>query len=185
MTDRIDPKDISNELRAFTSQWRKNPQNGDGIYGLHWMAEGEEMSARITATGIDRAADAIEALVKERDHFRIGVQEMLKTIRDLGINLHEAERERDELAAVIDTAKDDLDGAWVSADGTPLGEFLLEVHRALSAAPADVLREHDAALIESLAGLAEAEFSEGSWDVVRTTPYWLRARARQVREGEA
>ena len=54
----------------------------------------------------------------------------------------------DELAAVIDTAKDDLDGAWVSAAGTPLGEHLLEVHRALSAAPADVLREHDRQVAE-------------------------------------
>ena len=103
-------------------------------------------------------------------------------------------KERDELAAVIDTAKDDLDGAWVSADGTPLGEFLLEVHRALSAVPADVLREHDAALIESLAdgvdlpgstatGYYSSEQVAGYRDAERDIEAWLQERARQVREG--
>ena len=93
---------------------------------------------------INALADAIEALVKERD----------------------------ELAAVIEKAK--LAPAQrvpnaVGLSGT-VGDVLRE-------APADVLREHDAALIESLAD----EEVPAAVEARR----WLRERARQVREGEA
>lgn len=129
---------------------------------------------------------AIEALVKERDE----LAEQLKTADRQFTRLKESSGKADaravELAGVIDTAKDDLDGAWVSADGTPLGEFLLEVHRALSATPVDALAEHDAELIEGLAdtyasGRLTGVFA-GRDDYTRA---WLRERARQVREGEA
>ena len=101
---------------------------------------------------INALADAIEALVKERD----------------------------ELAAVIEKAR--LAPVHRVPDAVGLSGTVSDV---LREAPDDVLREHDAALIESLAERAEAEFLRGSWAVVRATPWWLRERARQVREGEA
>lgn len=87
MTDLINPRAVADELRACVER---------GTYsggGYEYVEVGPE-DAII-------AADALEALVKERDHFRIGVQEMLKTIRDLSINLPEAERERDGLQAEL------------------------------------------------------------------------------------
>lgn len=47
------------------------------------------------------------------------------------------------------------------------------------------VRNHDAALIESLAERAESEFARGSWALVRGSGDWLRDRAQQIREGEA
>ena len=46
------------------------------------------------------------------------------------------------------------------------------------------LREHDAALIESLAERADSDWREGSWTLVRGTGNWLRNRAQQIREGK-
>lgn len=62
--------------------------------------------------------------------------------------------------------------------------------------PADALREHDAALIESLAdgvdlpgstaaGYYGSEQVAGYREAERDIEAWLRERARQVREGEA
>ena len=68
-----------------------------------------------------------------------------------------------------------------------------EIMDILSAAPADALREHDAALIESLAddrGVDASEDHDDEWWVgyrqaQREIIHWLTERARQVREGEA
>ena len=118
-----------------------------------------------------RAADAIEALVKERD----------------------------ELAAVIEKAK--LAPVQRVPNAVGLSGTVADV---LREAPADVLREHDAALIESLADHLDRHFqdipawTEAYLEGVRTDEWmggavrmttgavrWLRERARQVREGEA
>ena len=88
--------------------------------------------------------------------------------------------ERDELAAVIQKAK--LAPVQRVPNAVGLSGTVSDV---LREAPADVLREHDAALIEALAERAKAEFSQGSWAIVGATPQWIRERARQVREGEA
>lgn len=149
MTDRIDPKTIADELRNQASP------------------------SAIQRDIFARAANTIDALVKERDHFRIGVQEMLKTIRDLGINLHEAERERDalvkqladadrqftalkessgkadaravELAAVVEKVR-----LMVENEGDKFRPIAARLGSILSSAPADALAEHDAALIEKV-----------------------------------
>ena len=106
---------------------------------------------------INALADAIEALVKERD----------------------------ELAAVIEKARGYLAGYESRWGGLPLP--LADIHYILSTAPADGLREHNAALIESLA--YEAREALGTEASGHTSTYsvrrWLRERARQVREGEA
>ena len=98
-------------------------------------------------------ADAIEALVKERD----------------------------DLAAVVEKVREVSTG-YIDQPGygdyyigmEAAGEGILE---ALSTAAADAIREHDAALIESLADEEVPAAVEARW--------WLRERARQVREGEA
>lgn len=91
----------------------------------------------------------------------------------------EAERERDELAAVIEKAQQAGQVTGYSRHKEP-------VMKALDTAPAEDLREHDAALIESL---ADRYRSARVTRIVRPgdsyTQAWLRERARQVREGEA
>lgn len=132
-----------------------------------------------TATGLllHRLADVIEALVKERDELAAVIEKM-----------HSA---GDRL---INSRGDE----WVEIDAP-------EWDQILSTTPADALREHDAALIESLADEAEAERERiaestpdpftglgrersqnlgGQRELQRRTS-WLRERARQVREGEA
>ena len=115
---------------------------------------------------INALADAIEALVKERD----------------------------DLAAVVEKVREVSTG-YIDQPGRgdyyigmeAAGEGIIE---ALSTAAADAIREHDAALIESLAD----EWSE--WETFTASDGhrsirqhglspndWLRARAQQIREG--
>lgn len=119
---------------------------------------------------LTRAADTIDALVKEM-HAR---------------ELHHSEEEQKSagLAAVIEKL------GLVSKECPSI----TTVDALLSATPADVLREHDAALIESLADGVDLPRSIATWDysreqvagyrdAERDIEAWLRERARQVREG--
>ena len=122
---------------------------------------------------MDRAADAIDAL------------ELAVNIQDrMAENYAAVELQRLELAAVIEKV-----GRIV--DYHPDSTVSFQVSNAL-AAPADALREHDAALIESLAD----EWSE--WETFTASDGyrsirqhglspndWLRARAQQIREERA
>lgn len=179
---------------------------------------------------VERLAEAIEALVKERNSFK----RQAEHFADRG-NQAEADRDEiqadldaeedknaryrtrnDELAAVVENAKSHAYGVMAQLDSyswhrhderfvasTRASAF--SAYQALSAAPADALREHDAALIESLAGEAEAErerIAESTPDLftglgrersqkleeqreLQRRTSWLRERARQVGEGEA
>ena len=121
------------------------------------LRDGPDFQDAIDPGRIREAADAIEALVKERD----------------------------ELAAVIEKV-------GLIVDYHPDSTVSFQVSNAL-AAPADALREHDAALIESLAddrGVDASEDHDDEWWVgyrqaQREIIHWLTERARQVREGEA
>ena len=146
-----------------------------------------------------RLADAIEALVKERDNairdldagfaesdhlsakYYQRMRDAEKHARMRASESADLERERDELAAVIEKAK--LAPVQRVPDAVGLSGTVSDV---LREAPADVLREHDAALIESLAD----RYRSGQLTGMFTgrdgyTQAWLRERARQVREGEA
>lgn len=134
------------------------------------------------------ASDAIEALVKERDELKFDYAKKGRALARMGQRYTEAEadrqatiRERDELAAVIY-------GAQVEADYLTVHGVLgsgARVKRILSTAPADALREHDAALIESLADDMEGGFNRETLNLERRQiKRWLRERARQVREGQ-
>ena len=117
---------------------------------------------------INALADAIEALVKERD----------------------------DLAAVVEKVREVSTG-YIDQPGRgdyyigmeAAGEGILE---ALSTAAADAIREHDAALIESLAD-AWSEWetftaSDGHRSIRQhglSPNDWLRARAQQIREERA
>ena len=123
---------------------------------------------------MDRAADTIDAL------------ELAVNIQDrMAENYAAVELQRLELAAVIEKV-----GRIV--DYHPDSTVSFQVSNAL-AAPADALREHDAALIESLAddrGVDASEDHDDEWWVgyrqaQREIIHWLTERARQVREGEA
>ena len=93
-------------------------------------------------------------------------------------------KERDELATVIEKAK--LAPVQRVPDAVGLSGTVSDV---LRETPADVLREHDAALIESLAARAPERRVAvgGGWAALVSSPCaeWLRDCARQVREGEA
>ena len=111
---------------------------------------------------INALADAIEALVKERD----------------------------ELAAVIEKM-DSVGERLINSRGEEWVEFdAPEWDQVLSTAPADALAEHDARLIESLAD-AWCEWetftaSDGHNSIRQhglSPDDWLRARAQQIREG--
>ena len=105
-------------------------------------------------------------------------------------------KERDDLAAVVEKVREVSTG-YIDQPGhgdyyigmEAAGEGILE---ALSTAAADAIREHDAALIESLAD----EWSE--WETFTASDGhrsirqhglspndWLRARAQQIREERA
>ena len=113
-------------------------------------------------------ADAIEALVKERD----------------------------DLAAVVEKVREVSTG-YIDQPG--YGDYYIGMEAAgegvlalLDEAPTDVLREHDAALIESLAD-AWSEWetftaSDGHRSIRQhglSPNDWLRARAQQIREERA
>ena len=123
-----------------------------------------------------------EALIAEaREWPRDGVNEG-PLVNALADAIEALVKERDELAAVIY-------GAQVEADYLTVHGVLgsgARVKRILSTAPADALREHDAALIESLADDMEGGFNRETLNLERRQiKRWLRERARQVREGEA
>lgn len=133
------------------------------------------------------AADAIEALVKERDDMK---REMHAR------ELHHFEEEQRSVGFAAQLAK----LSRLVGDGAP--HWVLRRH--ISATPADALREHEAALIESLADHLDRHFQDiPAWtdayrEGVRTNEWMvgaarmtmsaigvIRERARQVREGEA
>lgn len=137
------------------------------------------------------AAEAIEALVKERD-------ELKHEMHARELHHFEEEQRSAGLAAVIEALVESSerlinshDQEWVEIEASAWDRYLNGT--------ADALREHDAALIESLFdgviyswhssyGLTvwdnEAHYDAGT---PRPKPIkdWLRDRARQVREGEA
>lgn len=148
---------------------------------------------------INALADAIEALVKERDEQGSCWDEgMTLPVREGECapmppkcelphghgGAHRAGRHewmrRDSYNSVV-AERDELRECLAAAE-----EGLREAHHALSAAPADALREHDAALIESLADRYRSGQLTGAFTGRDGyTQAWLRERARQVREGEA
>ena len=157
MTDRIDPKAIADELREQGAEL-------DAITFKGVSVEGDTMR---------RAADTIDALVKERD-MRASESEDL-------------ERERDELATVVEKVRGVI-GAEIGWESPAI--LIDRIQWALSTAPTDALVEHDAALIESLAD-AWSEWetftaSDGHNSIRQhglSPDDWLRARAQQIREG--
>lgn len=109
----------------------------------------------------------------------------------------EEEQKSAGLAAVVEKVRD------VASEPRFVNGVDREIMDILSAAPADALREHDAALIESLADHLDRRFrdipawTEAYREGVRTDEWmtgavrmttgavgWLRERARQVREGD-
>ena len=194
-----DDTDIVSELRAYEQAHRlqAGPSAGvsrpdhEAMAGRYKRAadeietlRGEQAEmARIhleQATMIREAEARVEALVKERDELKLAVN-----IQDrMAENYATVELQRLELAAVIEKV-----GRIV--DYHPDSTVSFQVSNAL-AAPADALREHDAALIESLAD----EWSE--WETFTASDGyrsirqhglspndWLRARAQQIREERA
>ena len=147
------------------------------------LRDGADFQDAIDPGRILEAADAIEALVKERDELKLAVN-----IQDrMAENYAAVELQRLELAAVVEKVRD------VASEPRFVNGVDREIMDILSAAPADALREHDAALIESLAddrGVDASEDHDDEWWVgyrqaQREIIHWLTERARQVREGEA
>lgn len=116
MTDCIDTKALADKLREQGAGLDARMFNG-------MSKEGDTMR---------RAAETIDDLVKERD-MRASESEDL-------------ERERDELATVVEKVREVI-GAEIGWESPAI--LIDRIQWALSAAPADALREHDAALIES------------------------------------
>ena len=116
-----------------------------------------------------------EALIAEARNWASGREGWNQYEHDLGYRLADAlealVKERDKLAAVIAKAK--LAPVQRVPNAVGLSGTVSDV---LREAPAEALREHDAALIESLAD---------GVDLPGWTEAWIRERARQVREGEA
>lgn len=156
---------------------------------------------------VDRLTDALEAacatiaqLTTELDarfeHSDHTAAKYYRRMRDAEREMHarelhhfEEEQKSAGLAAVIEkmhSAGERLINSrgdeWVEIDAP-------EWDQILSTAPADALREHDAALIESLAARAPERRVAvgGGWTALVSSPCadWLRERARQVQEGEA
>lgn len=48
------------EARGFAEWWRDNPQNSDVIYAIVRMVDGDAVQRQVTASGLDRLADALE-----------------------------------------------------------------------------------------------------------------------------
>ena len=154
----------------------------------------EAGNARIHIT---RLADTIEQLITDLDaRFENSdhqsakyYQRMRAAEREMHAReLHHFEEEQKSagLAAVIEKAQQ-------AGEVTGYSHHKEPVMKALDTAPADALREHDAALIESLAddrGVDASEDHDDEWWVgyrqaQREIVHWLTERARQVREGEA
>ena len=129
-----------------------------------------------------------ETLIAEARNWASGREGWNQYEHDLGYRLADAiealVKERAELAAVIEKAR--LAPVQRVPDAVGLSGTVSDV---LRETPADVLREHDAALIESLAARAPERRVAvgGGWTALVSSPCaeWLRDCARQVREGEA
>lgn len=140
-------------------------------------------------------ADAVLTLLDEIDGLRAEAREAHDALVLLAVELNWAtdgklrtavrhasgliERlraERDEALAVIERAKGDAQAVTNAAENI---RKLWAIKEALSAAPADALREHDAALIESLADDPLLRLSGHSGISIRG----LREKARERREG--
>ena len=178
------------------------------------LRDGADFQDAIDPGRIREAADAIEALVKERDEwvdraddayaYNSDVTDILEQFREtererdelkLAVNIQDrmaenyaaVELQRLELAAVVEKVRD------VASEPRFVNGVDREIMDILSTAAADALREHDAALIESLAddrGVDASEDHDDEWWVgyrqaQREIIHWLTERARQVREGEA
>lgn len=92
-----------------------------------------------------------------------------------------AERERDEALAVIERAKARLSTDLYAEDDAHVSDTLT----ILETAPADALRERDAALMESLADSWENTDEDGPHVWNGEPALWLREKARERREGVA
>ena len=114
MTDCIDTKALADKLR----------EQGAGLDAMMFNGMSKEGDT------MRRAAETIDDLVKERD-MRASESEDL-------------ERERDELATVVEKVREVI-GAEIGWESPAI--LIDRIQWALSAAPADALREHDAALI--------------------------------------
>ena len=150
----------------------------------------EELHGQIALTYADRLADALEAVTAElaltRRELATWVEEgrargeQLEAVtveRDSLSALHEVATERTvQLAAVIAEAQE----AWEASTGWH--EFGETVSRILNRAPGDVLREHDAALVESI---ADEYWNDGYAESTYTTTISgeLRERAAALRVG--
>lgn len=137
---------------------------------------------------LKRLATALEAAEEEIQRQReINSRAELQT---------QAEEQRcDALAAVVESvraARSNHPACDRHADGDPVScgwkAAVLDIDGILDAAPADVLREHDAALIEVLAGGVDlsAFYPSGLSEfhnAEAATEAYLRERARERREG--
>lgn len=184
-----DYTDLIDELRSFEQAHRVQSRPFASV----GRPDHEEQAERYK-----RAADTTEALVEERDGLK-------REMHARELHHFEEEQKSAGLAAVIEKVREARAG-HPSCDVHPGANVVkcgwknavLDIDTALDAAPADALREHDAALIESLFdevifswhssyGLTvwenESHYDEGT---PRPKPIkdWLRERARQVREGE-
>lgn len=166
MTDRIDPKAIADELRSWSDTYWPREKRNDINPGFGNFGDNPTL-ARI----LDRAADTIDALVKERDEalanrdqfrnawnaqgFEIirleSERDALARERDMRASESaDLERERDELAAVVDKVREEAE-EWQaqsfseSAPVPGVGDLFLRI---ISTAPADALAEHDRQVAE-------------------------------------
>lgn len=108
---------------------------------------------------LGRARATIEALVKERDELAAVIERVQKA-------------RADHPSCDAHPDADVVKCGWKSA--------VLDIDTAIDAAPADALREHDAALLQDFANRLYQD-SLAPWPAVERA----LERARQVREGEA
>lgn len=85
------------EARGFAEWWRDNPQNSDVIYAIVRMVDGDAVQRQVTASGLDRLADALEVAEKratEAEAERAIVERFLTSYKAA---TKKAEAERDAL----------------------------------------------------------------------------------------
>ena len=107
--------------------------NADLIAELRGFAAGSE-SAR--ASLMRDAADALEAVVQERDNWKLSAEEAERAEKRWKDRAHDYSTERDQIAAVVEKVR-----AYLGAGKGAYAPDLLDI---LATAPADALREHDA-----------------------------------------
>ena len=173
------------------------------------LRDGADFQDAIDHGRIREAADAIEALVKERDEWVDRADDAYaynSDVTDILEQFRETERERDELkremhARELHHFEEEQKSAELAAEVERLrlvhagqarlamsAVFLADTDddEGVQAFRAEWVKEHDARLIEGLADDMEGGFNRETWNLERRQiKRWLRERARQVREGEA